>query len=67
MTDEEVKDFVVKSFGKCFKFSREKSYSKLGKEENLRKVAKLFYTFSTTPDEVKKYVELIEKTPEAKL
>lgn len=31
LTGEEGSDFVVKYFGKCFKFLREKSYYKLGK------------------------------------
>ena len=36
-------------------------YSKLSEGKNLRRVAELFYTFLTTPDEVAKDVELIEK------
>ena len=50
LTDEEVKDFVAINFSKYFKSTRE--------EQNLRKVAKLFYIFQTTPDEVEKYVQL---------
>ena len=50
MTDEEVKDFVAINFSEYFKSIRE--------EQNLRKVAKLLYTFLTTPDEVEKYVQL---------
>ena len=37
LTDE-VKDFVVINFKKCFKSTREALYSKLGAEKNLRKI-----------------------------
>ena len=36
-------------------------YSKLSEEKNCRKVGESFNSFLTTPDEVGKYVELIEK------
>ena len=36
-------------------------------EKSLRKVAEFLYTFLTTPDKVKKYTALIEKTLEAKI
>ena len=49
MTDEEVKHFVPKNFSEYFKSIRE--------EQDLRKVAKLFYIFLTRPDEVEKYVQ----------
>ena len=49
LTDEEVKDFVVKNFSEYFKSIRE--------EQNLRKVAKSLHIFLTTPDEVEKYVQ----------
>ena len=49
LTDEEVKDFVNLNFSEYFKSIKE------GK--NLRKVAKLFYIFLTTPDEVEKHVQ----------
>ena len=52
LTGEEGSDFVVKYFGKCFKFLREKSSYKLGKEKNVRIVAESFFT--TTPDEAEK-------------
>ena len=39
-----------------------KNCFELDKEESLRKVAKLFYAFLTTPDEEKKYAELIDKS-----
>ena len=44
LTDEKVKDFVAINFSKYFKSIRE--------EQNLRKVAKSFYIFLTTPVEV---------------
>ena len=50
-TDDEVKDFVAINFSECFKFTREKLYSKLSEEKNLRKVAESIYIFQTTPDE----------------
>ena len=65
--DEEVKDFVLMNFGEYFKSVREKLYWKLSEEKHLRKVAELFYSFLTTPDEVGKYAKLIEKTSEAKI
>ena len=61
MTYEEVKDFVVINFDESFKSTREKFYSHLCEEKNLRKIAEFFYIFLTTPDELKKYVEFIEK------
>ena len=57
LSDEEVKDFVAINFNEYFKPTTEKMYSKLNKEQNLRKVAKLLYIFLTTPDEVEKYVQ----------
>ena len=56
LTAEEVKDFVVKNFSKYFKSTKEKLYSKLNEDQNLRKVVKWLYIFLTTPDEVEKYV-----------
>ena len=38
VTDEEVKDFVAINFSEYFKSTREKLYSKLSEEQNLRKV-----------------------------
>ena len=35
-------------------------YSKLNKKQNLRKVAKLLYIFIRTPDEIEKYVEIMQ-------
>ena len=57
LTDEEVKDFVTVNFSEYFKSTKEKLYSKLNEEQNIRKVAKSLYIFLTTPDEVEKYVQ----------
>ena len=35
-------------------------FSKLKQEQNLRNVAKSFYVFLTTPDELEKYAKMIE-------
>ena len=37
-----------------------KLYCKLIEEQNPRKIAKSFYSFLTTPDEVEKYVEIMQ-------
>ena len=42
-------------------------YFILSEEEILKKVIKLFCSFLTTQEKVEKYVELTEKTPEAKI
>ena len=60
LTNDEVKDFVVINFGECFESKREKLYSKLSEEQNVRKVGESFYIFLTTPDEVEKYVEIMQ-------
>ena len=39
---------------------QENLFSKLCEEENIRKVAESLYIFLTTPDEVEKYVEIIQ-------
>ena len=54
LTHEEVKDFALINFSEYFKSTREKLYSRLNEEQNLRKVAKLLYIFLTTLDEVEK-------------
>ena len=46
LTDEEVKAFVAINFSEYFKSAKEKLYSKLSEEENLRKVAEWLYIFS---------------------
>ena len=60
LTDEEVKDFVAINFGEYFKSTREKLYSKLIEEQNVRKVAESIYIFLTTPDEVEKYAKIMQ-------
>ena len=52
LTDEEVKDFVATNFSEHFKCTRDKLYSKLSEEQNLRKVAKSLYIFLTTQKDV---------------
>ena len=66
LTDREVKGFLAINFGEYFKSTRAKLYSKLGEEKSLREVAKLFYNSSWASDEEEKYVEIIEKTTDAK-
>ena len=60
LTDDEVKDFVIINFSEYSKFIREKLYYKLCEEYNLRKVAESVYIFLTTPDEIEKYVEMMQ-------
>ena len=60
LTEEEVKDLVLINFGKYFTPTRNTLYSKRS-EKNLIKVDESFYSFLPTPNEVEKYVELIEK------
>ena len=60
LTDDEVKDFVVKNFCEYFKSSQEKLCAKLCEEQNIRKVAESLYIFLTTPDEVEKYVGMMQ-------
>ena len=43
MTDDELKNFIVINFGEYFKSTKEKLYSKLIEEQNLRKVAESPY------------------------
>ena len=57
---DEVKDFAVINFSEYFKSTREKLYSKLSEEQNLRKVTESFYVFLTTPDEVEKYANIMQ-------
>ena len=60
LTDEEVKDFVAINFSEYFKSLREKLYSKRNEEQNLRKVTKSLYIFLATPDEIEKYVDIMQ-------
>ena len=48
------------NFGEYFNSTRDKLYSKLIEEQNLRKVAKSLYIFLTTPNEVQIYVEIMQ-------
>ena len=57
LTDDEVKDFVVINFGKYFKFTTEKLYSKLSEEQNLRKIVGSLYILITRHDKVEKYAD----------
>ena len=57
LTDEEKKDFIAVNFSEYFKSTKEKWYSKLSGEQNLRKVAKWLYIFLTPPSDVEKYVQ----------
>ena len=59
-TNDEVKDFAAINFSKYFKYTREKLYSKLSEEQNLRRLAKSLYIFLTTPDEVEKYAKMTQ-------
>ena len=60
LTDEELKDFAAVNFGEYFKSTREKLYSKLIEEQNVRKVAESIYIFLTTPDEIEKYAKIMQ-------
>ena len=60
LPDDEVKDFAVINFSEYFKSTREKLYSKLSEEQNLRKVTESVYVFLTTPDEVEKYANIMQ-------
>ena len=61
LTDDQVKDFVAINFSECFKPTRGKLYLKLNKEKILRKIAKLFYIFLTTLDEVANYAKMMHQ------
>ena len=52
LTYEEVNNFVAINFSEYFEFMRE--------EQNFRKIDKSLYLFLTIPDEVEKYVEIIQ-------
>ena len=60
MTNDEVKDFVAIDFREYFKSTREKLCSKLSEEQNLWKVIESLYIFVVTPNEIEKYVEIME-------
>ena len=48
------------NFGQYFQSMREKLYSELCQEQNLRKIVESLYIFLTTPDEVEKYVKVTQ-------
>ena len=54
MSGEEVKDLVAKNLSEYFK--------SIGEELSFRKVAKSLYIFITTPDEVEKYIEIMQSS-----
>ena len=56
-----MKNVVVIYVCEFFESTGKVFYSALCEEEQVRKIAESFYSFRTTPDEVEKYVELIEK------
>ena len=58
LTDNEVKVFI--SFSEYFKSMRETLYSKVSEGQNLKNVAKSFYIFLTTSDEVEKYAKMMQ-------
>ena len=60
LTDDEVKDFAAINFGEYFKPISEKLYSKLSGEQNLRIISESRYVFLLTPNEVEKYVEMMQ-------
>ena len=55
-----MKNFVVMNFGQYFQSMREKLYSELCEEQNLRKIGESLNIFLTTPDEVEKYVKVTQ-------
>ena len=55
-----MKNFVVMNFGQYFQSMREKLYSELCEEQNLRKIGESLYIFLTTPDEVEKFVKVTQ-------
>ena len=59
MTDDEVKDFVFRNLGEYFNYIREKLYSNIFEEQNLRKAAELLYIFLTTLDKLEKYAKMM--------
>lgn len=60
LTDEEVKDYVVKKISKYFKSKRKELYSKLEKEKSLIKVAKSFYSFLAAPADVDNFLDQLK-------
>ena len=59
LTEAEVNEFVAINFSGYFKSTREKSYSKVKKKQNVRKV-ELLYIFLKRLDEVERYVDIMK-------
>ena len=55
LIDEEIKDLVAIDFSEYFKSARERLCSKLSEES-----IKLLYIFLTTPNEIEKYVKIMQ-------
>ena len=62
LNSDEVKDLVALNFGQYFKSEREKLYSKLREEQNIRNVTELLYIFPTTLDDVEKFVKMMQSS-----
>ena len=60
LTDDKVKDFAAINFSEYFKPTSEKLYSNLSEEQNLRIISESRYIFLLTPNEVEKYVEMMQ-------
>ena len=54
MADDEVKVFIVKIFGECFK------YTQLCQEQNIRKVVESLHIFLTRLDQMEKYAKMMQ-------
>ena len=52
-----MKDFVAINFSECFKFTREKLYSRLSEEKNLRKVQAKFQFVTGFGYEIRKSIQ----------
>ena len=62
LNSDEVKDLVALNFGEYFKSEREKLYSKLREEQNIRNVTELLYVFPTTLYDVEKFVKMMQSS-----
>ena len=62
LNSDEVKDLVALNFGEYFKSEREKLYSKLREEQNIRNVTELLYIFPITLDDVEKFVKMMQSS-----
>ena len=59
-TDAEGKDSAAINFGEYFISTKEKLYSKLNEEQNIKKAARMLHIFLAKPDEVEKYAKMIQ-------